>query len=75
MTEPELIEMAYRAVAADLNNMLYDRPEITAAVASGSETRFVHAWIRSTVEDLFARVVERASDEGIDLSDLELTAR
>lgn len=67
MSEHELTAMAMRAVAADLDKLLFDRPEITARVSSGSETRFVHQVIRNTVNDLRDRLNTLADDEGIDL--------
>jgi hypothetical protein len=67
MDDHELTRMALRAVAADLAKMLFDRPDITARVSSGAETRFVHGRIRATVEDLQDRLLTLADDEGIDL--------
>lgn len=67
MTDLELTRMAIRAVAADLEKMLYDRPDITARTASGSETRFVHDTIRSLVEGLQDRLNVLVEDRGLDL--------
>jgi hypothetical protein len=71
MTEPELIEMALRTVAADLEKMLYDRPGITAQLHEqgnpGEATRFVHSWIRNAVEDLQDRLTTYADDRGIEI--------
>ncbi len=67
MTELDLTRMAVRAVADDLDKMLFDRPDITARVSSGSETRFVHSTIRALVEDLKDRLNTLAADRGLDL--------
>jgi hypothetical protein len=71
MTETQFAAMALRAVAADLKKLLYDRPEITARLHgednTGEATRFVHAVIAVTVEDLQDRLVTLAADRGIDL--------
>lgn len=70
LTNAELVEIAMRAVAADLTRLRYDRPDVTARLSSGSEIRFVHSWIKDIVEDLQDRLATRANDHGIDLQEL-----